>query len=153
MEILDLHIDSLGRLVLVSSTGETTPGIVPVRCFPFADPRRWIALCDEQGREMACIEQLDDLPEGQRVLVEQELERRELLPRVKRIVSISAGAEPTTWEVDTDHGSTTFTLHSEDDVRRMGRGALIVDDRGIRFFIEDEATLDPNSCKLLRRYL
>jgi hypothetical protein len=153
MDIADLHIDGLGRLVLVRASGEKLAGIVPVRCFPFGDPRRYISLCDEQGCEVESIDTLDELPVPLRTLIERELERRELVPKIARIVSISPGAEPTRWEVETDHGQATFTLHSEDDVRRLEQGALIVDDRGLRFHIPDQEALDALSQGLLRRYL
>lgn len=153
MDIADLHIDELGRLMLVRASGERLTGVVPVRCFPFGDPRRYISLCDERGREVESIDTLDELPEPLRDLIERELERRELVPKIARIVSVSPGAEPTRWEVETDHGLTTFTLRSEDDVRRLEPGALIVDDRGLRFHIPDKRALDAVSQGLLRRYL
>jgi hypothetical protein len=153
MDIADLRIDALGQLVLVRGSGERVEGVIPVRCFPFAQPRSHIALCDATGREVESIEQLDDLPQNLRLLVEQELERRELVPRILQIHHISGGAEPTTWEVTTDRGPVSFVLHSEDDVRDLGQAVLVIDDRGLRFLLPSVDELDARSRKLLRRYL
>ena len=51
-----------GRLAFTDAQGQTHVGLEPMRAFPFSAPRRGIALCDADGRELHWIEDLDALP-------------------------------------------------------------------------------------------
>jgi hypothetical protein len=145
--------DARGRLVLTLPTGEVFSDVVPVRCFPFSEANRWIAFCDEKGREVYCLSDPSVLPPKARALLDAELARREFLPVIRRIHSVSAGAEPSHWHIDTDRGETRFTLPSEDNIRRLGPGAVITDTHGVRYRVADVKALDGHSRKLLQRYL
>ncbi len=149
-----LDHDRFGRLVLTLPGGGPGVAVIPVRCFPYSAPSEWIALCDERGHEIHCVERLDALPSATRERIEADLVRYEFIPILRRILAISPGAEPTLWEVETDRGPARFSLASEDHVRRLGpHGALITDADGVRFRILDERRLDSQSRKLLIRYL
>lgn len=150
---IQLEHDAFGRLVLIDGSGRRFSGLNPVRCYPFSEPRKWISLCDDHGHEVVCIASLDLMQEHSRKVLEHEISQREFIPVIKRIDSIRPENEPSTWEVETDRGATRFVLHTEDHIRRMGAGALIMDVNGIRFHIPRLDTLDQHSRKLLRRYL
>jgi hypothetical protein len=141
-----------GRLTLTLDGGPTLEGLTAIRCFPLTEPGRHIALVDAEGRERWHVDDLGTLPEPMRRLLTEELSRREFLPVVRRIVSIQPRSEPSTWEVETDRGPTTFTLASEDQVRRLGEGALVTDVHGVRYRIDAVSGLDAGSRALLRRY-
>src|SRR5579872_1126514 len=137
-EALDLAYDPFGRLALSLSTGEQFCGVFPVRGFPFSAPNTCISFCDEHGREVFFLPDLAQLSPAIRQLLEADLARREFIPVIRSIYSVSAGAEPTDWHVLTDRGETRFVLNNEDNIRRMGpHGALVTDSHGIRFRIED----------------
>jgi hypothetical protein len=149
-----LEYDPFGRLVLTTASGERHAGVVPVRGFPFSAPAACISFCDENGREVFFITDVAQLDRPMRDLLEGDLARREFVPVIRNIYSVSSGAEPTDWHVLTDRGEARFVLNNEDNIRRMGpRGALIADSHGIRFRIEDTRALDAHSRRLLRRYL
>ena len=151
---IELARDAMGRLVLTFPDGSTHAGVVPVRCFPFSAPEEWISLCEEGGAEVHCLPSLAGLSRETLAVLRAELERRELVPVIQHVRSISPGAEPTSWQVDTDRGQTSFTLPSEDNVRRLGEhGALITDAHGVRFRILDTRALDGRSRKFLAQYL
>jgi hypothetical protein len=151
---LHLEYDSFGRLVLTTPTGETYSGVAPVRGFPFSAPTTCISFCDEHGHEVYFLPDVTHLPGLVREPLEADLARREFIPRIRTIYSVSSGAEPTDWHVLTDRGETRFVLTNEDSIRRMGpHGALITDSHGVRLRIEDTRALDPASRRLLRRYL
>ncbi len=151
---LSLAYDAFGRLVLTLPTGEQHCGVVPVRGFPFSSPGTCISFCDEHGHEVFFLSELTQLAPTVRQLLEADLARREFIPVIRSIYSVSAGAEPTDWHVLTDRGETRFVLNNEDNIRRMGpHGALITDSHGIRFRIEDSRALDAHSRRILRRYL
>jgi hypothetical protein len=147
-----LERDAWGRLVLKDEA--RTIAVEPVRAFPISRPREGIALMDEHGREAEWIPSLDELPAGVREALEEELRRREFMPRIRRVVRVSGNVEPTTWDVETDRGPTRFVLNGEDDVRRLSEDrALVIDAHGIRYLIPDLAALDAHSARLLERYL
>jgi hypothetical protein len=149
-----LEYDPFGRLVLTTAARERHAGVVPVRGFPFSAPSTCISFCDESGGEVFFLPDLGQLDLPMRDLLEADLARREFIPVIRSIYSVSSGAEPTDWHVLTDRGEARFVLNNEDNIRRMGpRGALIADSHGIRFRIEDTRTLDAHSRRILRRYL
>ncbi len=149
-----LVYDQFGRLILTTPAGERRVGVVPVRGFPFSAPATCISFCDENGREVYFLPELAQLKPAVRELLEADLARREFIPLIRKIYSVSAGAEPTDWHVLTDRGETRFVLNNEDSIRRLGvSGALITDSHGVRLRIEDTRVLDANSRRILRRYL
>jgi hypothetical protein len=151
---LELFHDAWGRLVLVDAEGRRHVGVEPIRAFPIEDPRHHLAVCDAEGHEVLWIDNLDELPQPIRAVLEEDLSRREFVPVVRRILRVSSATEPSEWEVETDRGPTTFVLNSDDDVRRLGnRRALILDAHGIRYLIPDVRALDGPSRRILERYM
>ena len=72
----------------------------------------------------------------------------------ERIVSVSTYSTPSTWEVMTDRGATTFTLKGEEDIRRLGPYTMMItDSHGLHFLLRDILSLDKHSRKLLDRFL
>jgi hypothetical protein len=113
-----------------------------------------ISLCDAAGHEIAWINSLELLPPPFREVLESELARRHFLPILTRIVGVARSSEPTEWEVETDRGTTRFTLKSEEDVRRLAdHRALITDANGLRYLIPDTRRLDSLSRRVLERYI
>ncbi len=149
-----LSRNAFGRLVLVAADGAVHEGVVPVRAFPIAAPEEGISLVSAEGHELAWIDRLADLPPQPRALVEEELASREFVPEIRRLRGVSSFATPSTWEVETDRGETSFVLKGEEDIRRLGaNGLLIADSHGIQFLIRDLTTLDKASRRLLDRFL
>jgi hypothetical protein len=147
--------NDLGRLVYVGADGVAHEGIVPVRAFALSAPDQGIALMSAEGKELQWIEHLDSLPEAERNLIAEEIAQREFMPEIKRIVTVSSFATPSTWQVETSRGATELVLKSEDDIRRLkGPGALLIaDSQGIHFHIRDRKMLDANSQRILKRFL
>src|SRR5690349_10170470 len=150
----DLSIDDFGRLVLTDPEGNRHVGVEPVRAFPLSDPDRWVALVDDEGNELACIEDPSGLRPELRRRLDEELARREFVPAIRRIERVSAPHPPAEWDVLTDRGPTRFLFNSEDDLRQLGpRRLLIVDNRGMRYEVPDVDTLDQTSRRVLERFL
>jgi uncharacterized protein DUF1854 len=148
-----LTYDPWERLVLIDAQGRRHVGVEPIRSFPLSDPSQWISLCDAEGREIVCLEDLTVLPPRVREVLEEELKRREFMPRIYRLVGVS-GTAPSEWQVETDRGATTFLLKSEEDIRRIGaERILIVDAFGCRYLVADIRALDSASRRMLERYL
>ncbi len=149
-----LRRNAFGKLEFVGPDGVPQVGVVPVRAFPITAPDEGIALVDPYGNELAWIDQLSDLPDELRSLVEAELARREFMPVITRIVSVASFATPSTWQVETDRGAASLVLKGEEDIRRLTPPALLIaDSHGIHFLIRDRYALDQPSRRILDRFL
>ena len=143
-----------GRLALTTAEGEVHDAVVPVRAFPIAAPDEGFAIVNQEGRELAWIDRLDDLPAGIRTLIEEEFATREFMPEIRRLHRVSSFATPSTWDVETDRGETSFVLKGEEDILRLTQSTLLIgDSHGIHFLIRDLNALDRASRKLLDRFL
>lgn len=149
-----LFRDSWGRLVFGEKDGVEYVGVETMRAFPITDPDHWVSICDADGHEIICIEDLSALPGDVRHLLAEELNLREFLPIIQRIIKVSANSDPSQWHVETDRGVTRFLLNDEDDVHRLsGHTILIIDAHGIRYLIPDQRGLDSSSRRILSRYI
>jgi len=156
MSTIDFKLtrNAFGKLVLTTASGESHEGVVPVRAFPIAAPEQGLSLVSADGHELAWIDRLADLPTEARGLVAEELASREFMPEILRLRQVSSFATPSTWEVETDRGETSFVLKGEEDIRRLGPSSLLIADaHGIQFLIRDLPALDRHSRKLLDRFL
>ncbi|MDP2851836.1 MAG: DUF1854 domain-containing protein [Gallionella sp.] len=143
-----------GRLVYVGADGEVHDGVAPVYAFPISAPAEGIALVAADGRELAWLERLTDLPDAIRELLEEELAQREFMPEIRAIRHVSSFATPSEWRVETDRGDTVFVLKGEDDIRRLSHTTLLIaDSHGIHFLLRDIHALDKASRKILDRFL
>ena len=143
-----------GGLVYTGADGIAHEGVVPVRAFPLTAPGEGLSIVGAEGHELAWIDRLDGLPAGMRTLLEEELASRDFAPVILALQSVSTFATPSTWSVDTDRGPTRFVLKSEDDIRRLGEGRLLITaGHGVGFVVPDRFGLDRHSRKLLERFL
>ncbi len=152
--VFDLRRDAFGRLVLTDAEGREHVGVVAVRAFPIAAPDEGVSVVDGDGHELAWVARLSDEAEPRRSLLAEALEQREFMPVLQRLKAVSSFGTPSTWQVDTDRGPTSFVLKGEEDIRRLGPGLLIVNDaHGVQYLIRDLAQMDRHSRKLLDRFL
>lgn len=150
----ELTRNTFGRLVLTDADSVVHENVHAVRAFPIAAPEEGISLVAQNGCELAWIQNLSDLPTETRTLIEQELARREFMPTITRLKSVSSFATPSTWFVDTDRGATSFVLRGEEDIRQLGKSALLISDgHSIQYLIKDLLVLDKTSRRLLDRFL
>ncbi len=146
--------DAHGRLDLRLPDGSAQDDVTVVRAFPLSAPDEGISLVGRDGRERYWIDRLDELDPASREVVATALAERDIMPRIERILSVSTFVTPSEWRVLTDRGETSLTLRAEEDIRRLGRRALLVADRhGVHFRIDDIGRLDAGSRRLLDRFL
>lgn len=154
MTMFTIERNAHGRLVLTLADGTAHEGVVPVRAFPLAAPEEGLSLVGTDGRELAWVPQLGELPGDARALIEEELATREFVPTVLRIEGVSSFSTPSTWSVVTDRGPARFVLKGEEDIRRLADGALLIASaEGINFRIADRWALDRKSRGVLERFL
>ncbi len=150
----DLHLDDFGKLVLTDLNGDAHVGVTPVRAHPISAPDEGLSLVGTHGHELAWVPRLSDLPDGSRRLLEAELAAREFHPTLKRLISVNTFATPSTWRIETDCGEIDFVLKSEEDIRRLEEGRLLItSNHGVQLNVPDRWALDKPSKKLLERFL
>ena len=125
------------------------------RCFPFETPDEYISVLNKDGREYAMIRDLSQMPEEAQEIIRGELDRKYLCPIVKRITSLKEKLGYSFWEVETDKGEMSFSMHDTyRNIARVGGGMLIITDvDGNRYRINDVSKLDRKSFKKIELYL
>jgi len=148
-----LERDALGALVLINAQG-VRESVTPVRAFPLSAPDAGLSLVGTDGRERRWLDNLDQLDAGARALVEEALAARDFAPTLLALHRVSSFGVPSTWQVGTDRGDTSFVLKAEEDIRRLDGGALLIASAsGVLFRVPDPQALDRASRKLLERFL
>jgi hypothetical protein len=149
-----LSRNAFGRLVLVDADGVLHVGVNPVRAHPISAPDEGVSLVGVDGHELAWIDRLSQLPPDDRSLLEAELVSRDFMPTLQRIKKVSTFSTPSQWTVETERGETQFILRTEEDIRRLGEGRLLIaSSHGLQFLVPDRFALDRASKKLLERFL
>jgi hypothetical protein len=125
------------------------------RAFPLSDPRRVYSVRDGDGREVGLIAAPDQLAAADRALVEEELERRYLLPVIRRVAAVKDRFGTVEWEVETDRGRCNFATRDlrEFVLRPSPRRYILTDVDGNRYDVPDVGALDARSREWLLRYV
>ena len=148
-----LERDTLGRLILIDTSGVRHVGVYPVRAFPITAPGAGISIMDQSGKELCWFDAVSAIPETELSLLEEEMAAREFMPVIEKITKVSTFATPSIWDIETDRGPTRIRLKGEEDIRRIaGNTLLIADSNGLQFLIKDATQLDKVSKKLLDRF-
>lgn len=143
-----------GQLQAGLDDGSVVTGVIPVRAFPITEPESGYSLVDSEGHEVMWVDRLDELAPDVAFVFEDELQRRDFMPVINRLIGVSSYITPCEWHVLTDRGETRFTLKGEEDIRRLGSGALLITDlHGIHYLLRDMTQLDKAGRKILDRFL
>lgn len=143
-----------GKLALYKGDVLVADQVMPVLAFPFSAPTESISIVDEYSKEMAWIENLDDLDTESQNAVNGYLAVREFRPTVLRITSVSTYSTPSVWTLETDRGACKFELPSDESIRRLGGNRLVLTHaNGMQFIIEDLFALDARSRQILARFM
>ena len=149
-----LSQDALGHLRLIDAQGAEHVGVNPVRAFPFAAPEEGISLVGPDGHELVWIDRLGEVSEPAQSLIRATFAEREFYAEIEVLEAVASFSTPSTWTVKTDRGPATFVLKTEDDIRRLKDGRLLItSSHGLQFTIRDRFELDRHSKRLLDRFL
>jgi hypothetical protein len=148
-----LELDADSNLTFIAASGVRTEKAKPVRLFPLTDPNAWIAVVSPEGRELACVESLETLPEEVRSILLASCARRDFVPIIRSIQSVTRAANGHTWTVTTDRGESVFQTESDESIQPLGQDRVVViDSRNTRYLVPDVKALDPKSRQRLERY-
>jgi len=129
--------------------------VAVVRAFPLSHPHQYLSVRDGKNEEVGLIVSAAELDgEGQR-LVTEDLERRYLIPVIRRVVRITERFGTVDWEVETDRGVCRFTTRgAREKVIQPSPGRyLLTDVDENRYDVRDLTALDAASQVWLMRHL
>jgi hypothetical protein len=126
-----------------------------VRAFPLSQRNRFLSVRDGDNKEIGLIVEPSELSKENRELVDADLQRRYLLPAVKRIVSAKERFGTVDWTIETDRGICQFTTKNlREHVQRPTAHRIILNDvDGNRYDIRNVEELSLASQELLFRHV
>lgn len=141
------------RLVIMQE--QSCLHVTIVRLFPLSEPNRYLSIRHSDNTEVGVLLDHEELDAESRRLVEEELERRYLIPVVQRILGVKERFGTVDWQVETDRGRCTYTMRNiRENVDQLSTVRyLFTDIEGNRYDIRDVNALDAASRAYLFRYL
>ena len=126
-----------------------------LRAFPLSEPSRFLSVRDDANKEAGLIVDPAELSVENRKLVEEDLERRYLVPAVHRIVAAKERFGTVDWTMETDRGVCRFTTRNlRENVQRPAPGRIILNDvDSNRYDIRNVDNLSRESQELLFRHI
>lgn len=124
----ELIRDEQNRLVLRRPGEEDVVDVLIRRAFPWSNPQQHISIRGSDGKELVLIEDVSELPEAERALVNEALSSGIFVPRIQRVdfVDVSFGYQR--WHVQTDRGETEFRVQEREDIRFLPDGRFSIKD-------------------------
>jgi hypothetical protein len=143
-----LRISPDGRLVVLVND---EPVSVRLRqCFPWSEPRLHLSLRNDEDREVAIIDDPEELDGESRQALEQALAQAGFVLEVTRVLDIDEEVEIRQWTVETRQGRRSFQTHLDDWPRTLPNGGLLLRDvAGDLYRLAAPATMDAKSRELL----
>lgn len=125
------------------------------RMFPMTRADTYISLIDKDKKEVGVIQNLNDLDETSRKLLEKELDRRYFLPEIKKIIDIKEEFNYTFFTVETDAGKREFTVFDMNaSLVNLGKGSVMISDiDGNKYLIHDITNKGKKALRFLEIWL
>ena len=141
------------RLTVEADRSYLKVGIV--RAFPLSEPNRFLSVRDDANKEVGLIVDPAELGAENRKLVEEDLQRRYLVPAITRIVAATERFGTVDWVMETDRGVCRFTTRNlRENLQRPAPGRIILNDvDGNRYDIRNLDDLSPESQERLFRHM
>jgi hypothetical protein len=147
-----LRRNSASQLLFTDGANSDVP-VTLTPAFPLSEPGRWLSLRAADGSELALIEDPAQLPPDARTLIHDDLQARQFIPVVTRVLRVSNTTTGLEVDVETDRGSTTLVLDADEHIRRVSDSRVVLTDRaGVRYLIPDLFKLDQQSRHRLERF-
>ena len=136
-----------GRILLRRQSDEFGIPVTLVWARPISGQGSEISLMDEKKQEVLMAEGLDAFDGDSRVIAEEELGQRYLMPRITRIHETQTQFGNRFWQVDTNHGTKAFVTKSpHKHVTWVSDDRVVLRDvLGNRYEIESLSMLDSHS--------
>src|SRR5690554_1444523 len=120
--------DEDGKLQLEIKGGERYDDIQVRRTFPYSYKDKYILFKDKEGREIGILEDMAELEEESRRLLQEELEKVYYIPYIRKVINIDYRMRTPVWTVETDRGVITFELARRSDAKFIRQNHLVIKD-------------------------
>ena len=120
-----------GGFINLTFDGVTYERVKVVRLFPFTDANKYISIRqnDEKAREIGIIEDLDELEEETREMLEEQLRLNYFTPVIEKIYNIKDEYGYAYFHVKTDKGECKFAINmASTAVTKLSDSRLIITD-------------------------
>lgn len=136
-------------------SGEKFENLEVRRLFPVSGGSDYISFLNEEGKEEFILLGMDQLPEEQKVLINQSLEEYYRIPKITKVVSVKRSPSMWSWYVETDKGPISIEMTDVVcGIKEYFDGRLLMHDRkDNRFEVPDYRKLDKHSISLLHLML
>ena len=123
-------------------------------CFPWSQPNRYISLRDEKNHEVTLINDLEELDDSSREVVEAALAEAGFVFKILSVQSLQSEFEIRNWKVTTQQGTCTFQTELDDWPRHLPDGSILIKDvSGNLFHIASPKELDEKSQKIFWAFM
>ena len=124
------------------------------QCFPWSSSGSYLLLRDKDDNEVCLIEELDDLDEISRALIESEMNFSQFVLKIKKIEKIEEDVELRRFLVVTEQGRRIFQTKLEDWPEVLEGGVILIEElAGDLFRVDNYLCLDSHSQKELAPYV
>ena len=148
--LLSLTVNEKGESV-------TYDRVAVLRSFPLTAPNEFLSvrLPSDMQNEIGMIEKLSDLSGESRALVEEELGRRYMIPKIQKITAFRRRVGLLRLTVESDLGKRSLTMRDEATSVRILEGGrvLLTEINGCLYEIEDPKKLDKASYRRIEIFL
>lgn len=153
-EEITITRDSYGHAVAKVGDEEVVLSHI-LSIYPISNKTSFLALRDQQGKEIGILDSIDKLDSDSKKIVWEELERSYFLPRIKDIHAIDEKLSVLTWEVSTNRGFRAFQVRNpRKNVRAVTNRRFIVKDvDGNRYEIRNIGNLPARAQTLIAEFI
>jgi len=151
---LNLIKDDAGRLDLEYPAG-SLHDIYLVPCFPLSRRGQMVSVRNQDGDEVALLDDLERLPPEARGLAVSELDRSYFMPRITSVLHAEEKLNVLTMDIETDRGERTIQVRNpRRRLRKLPGNRIIVHDAdGNRYEIRRLNELSTYAQDALGQYL
>lgn len=146
-----------GGFINLTFDGVTYERVKVVRLFPFTDANKYISIRqnDDKAREIGIIEDMDELNDDTRSMLEEQLRLNYFTPVIEKIYNIKDEYGYAYFHVKTDKGECKFAINmASNAVTKLSDSRLIITDLDEnRFEIRDVNALTQKERRKLDLFL
>lgn len=126
-----------------------------VRAAPLSHPNKYISFLDAKDEEICMVDDLKQVDEATRNIIDEELDRRYLTSIVEQVLSVRNEFGTSYWDVQTHRGRREFVVQNvAENAQWLGdHRLLLVDVDGNRFEIPRLDHLDKRSTGFIEQVL
>lgn len=146
-----------GGLLGAELDGRDMGRVDVLRLFPlhmkdkFLSVRRQPETNRDRNTEVGIIEDIAPFSDGQRKMLEKDLDKRYFVPKILKVTSVKEEFGHTYWETLTSAGERSFTTFDMNSslIKTGERSVILIDVDGSRYEIEDVGKIGDKALKIL----